>query len=346
MFNPLRLFRRAEHIDETADAYVEGRATERDMAELQARAESDPGLLDDLDSIRSTVALLCSVEPGKAPRSFALAEAPVQVRVRRSRMAMAPAVFAIAAAAAVGLLAVGNLTDIVRQSDSTSEDSNRTALQASDESLPQGAITGGEFESALVPPSLESGDAASGGGSVARAQATATQSAAGAGDFAQDGISTSPATDSPAIQIPESALPPAPGDTGSIPSAGEDSGSSAAESTVTNSIAVQPGLPEPDLEGKEFGEPGEAVAGGSQATGEQAGAANLATPLPLPTTTGLFDPGITAPIASTDPDPFVAEQGNDQSGVPLPIWQLQIGFTIFAVLMAGAWMLLQRRLTA
>ena len=134
MFNPLRLFRRAEHIDETADAYVEGRATERDMAELQARAESDPGLLDDLDSIRSTVALLRSVEPAKAPRSFALAEAPVQVRVRRSRMAMAPAVFAIAAAAAVGLLAVGNLTDVVRQSDSTSEDSNRTALQASDES--------------------------------------------------------------------------------------------------------------------------------------------------------------------------------------------------------------------
>ena len=129
------------------------------MAELQARAESDPGLLDDLDSIRSTVALLRSVEPAKAPRSFALAEAPVQVRVRRSRMAMAPAVFAIAAAAAVGLLAVGNLTDVVRQSDSTSEDSNRTALQASDESLPQGAITGGEFESALVSPSLEAGDA-------------------------------------------------------------------------------------------------------------------------------------------------------------------------------------------
>ena len=50
---------------------------------------------------------------------------------------------------------------------------------------------------------------------------------------------------------------------------------------------------------------------------------------------------------------FTAEQGGQSpeltekpSGYALPIWQLQLSFAGFAVLMAGAWFLLQRRLTA
>ena len=115
MFNPLRLLRRKDHIDDAATAYIEGRATDTEMGALQERAGREPGLMVELDSLRQTVSLLKSVEPAKAPRSFALSHAPVQVRARR-HLALAPAVLAIVAAAGVGLLAVGNLAEVVRQS--------------------------------------------------------------------------------------------------------------------------------------------------------------------------------------------------------------------------------------
>lgn len=126
MFNPLRLFHRKDHIGDSATAYIEGRMTASEQAEIESRLATEPGLQDELNSLKATVSLLRSIEPAKAPRSFALAEAPVRAprRKARHRLAMAPAVLAIAAAAGVGLLAVGNLADVVSQSGSSSEDTS------------------------------------------------------------------------------------------------------------------------------------------------------------------------------------------------------------------------------
>ena len=122
MLNPLRIFRRKEQIDDSATAYIEGRATAADEAGLRNRAGSEQGLSEDLESLRQTVSLLRSVEPARAPRSFALSHAPAPAKVSRgNRLALAPAALAIMAVAGVGLLAVGNLADVVQQDDSGSQ---------------------------------------------------------------------------------------------------------------------------------------------------------------------------------------------------------------------------------
>ena len=121
MLNPLRMFRRKEQIDDSAAAYIEGRATAADEARLRGRAGSEPGLSEDLESLRQTVSLLRSVEPARAPRSFALSHAPAPAKVSRgNRLALAPAALAVMAVAGVGLLAAGNFTDVVRQDDGSS----------------------------------------------------------------------------------------------------------------------------------------------------------------------------------------------------------------------------------
>ena len=155
MFNPMRLFRRKDQIDDAATAYIEGRATASEKAELESRLGTEPGLREELDSLRATVSLLRSIEPAKAPRSFALAEAPVRVRRRSAsrRFAMAPAVIAIAAAAGVGLLAVGNLADVVSQSGSSS---------ASDTSIQSEKGESGDFLSAYQPENENDAAAQSG----------------------------------------------------------------------------------------------------------------------------------------------------------------------------------------
>ncbi len=342
MFNPLRLFRRADHIDEAADAYVEGRATERDLVELRSRAAAgEQGLIEDLDSIRSTVSLLRSIEPASAPRSFALAEAPVQVRIKRSRMAMAPAVFAIAAAAMVGLLAVGNLADVVRQSDSGSDESpasaqaENAAMSSEDSGSDFDPVLPGGQQSGSGPQSgVQTGEGSLASDPPARSAATATVAPASGGSTGDSASSSSGSQGSAMTDMPEPSSPPVGEAVGALP----------------ESVDPMPGggtstLVEPSDAGAQGGDPGFTFGQEDPKTTDDGSAErDMPAPLPLPTSTNLFDQD--APIASIDTGDFVAEQGDEEAGVPLPIWQLQLGFAIFAVVMAGAWMLLQRRLTA
>lgn len=338
MFNPLRLFRRKDHIDDTATAYIEGRATDAEMAELKERAAREPGLMAELDSLRQTVSLLKSVEPARAPRSFALSHAPVRARTRRPKIALAPAVLAIIAAAGVGLLAVGNLADVVRQSGDSPTISFSGSGGSSEDSV---AMT----ESVTGPP-----------GEPGRpGRPAVTQDPAGATveqEFDQDSSIAAMTGATPTVVASLPLATPA-----ALPTTGPEDG---------RADPVAPPV-EPDLGADREngqGEDGSAFFGGTTATPEEAGTSSAErnsgvegittgeglvvepedNALALPQATAAVPPGgfgFTAEQAGQ-----TAESANEPKGVALPLWQLQLSFASLAVLMAGAWFLLQRRLTA
>ncbi len=353
MFNLLRLFRRDDHIDDTASAYIEGRATEHDEAELRDRAVQEPGLFGDLDSIRDTVSLLRSVQPVEAPRSFVLAEAPVQVRVKRSRIAMAPAVFAIAAAAVVGLLAVGNLADVVRQNEGSSSDavsesfSESTAARSSepDTAQSESAIAAGgsaATEELTGDPGLPGPPGVSGDNAADSAAQSGTTTGAG---------SLAAATASPAASIAISPSLPTDGaadgtagvtvgsDGATPPSSSDFETKSDDEDDISTGETLSPVAPGTDPSGNITGS-------GPDSDEERRTGITSDEPMPSPDSTAtalLFD--IQAqPVIEQSREALSPESGPD--GVALPLWQFQLGFAVLAVLMAGAWMALQRRLTA
>lgn len=340
MFNLLRLFRRDDTIDDTAAAYVEGRANEREQAELRDRAVREPGLFRDLDSIRDTVSLLRSVESVAAPRSFALSVAPVQVRVKRPRMAMAPAAFAIAAAAVVGLLAVGNLADVVRQND----DSSQTVASRNSA---EDSVTAGE--------GLAQTESAANAGSSGPASDPAAPAIDSDSTEAIERSGTAPGT---AATPPFSPLPtnvPAnaslapPADPAESVAGGPDVAGAQAPG-IEDPPPVDGGAPDQGLSlvapGEGVSEPGDL--GGADIKAIEPGfEPGSSEPMPLPesTLTALFDPSGSLALESAEPLGGTVIQ-DDKSGFSLPLWQLQVVFATIAVLMAGAWMILQRRLTA
>lgn len=320
MFNPLRLLRRKDYIDDAATAYIEGRATDRDEMALRDSEAREPGLRADLESIRSTVSLLRSVEPARAPRSFALTHAPAPVRrSSRPRLAMAPAVFAIAAAATVGLLAVGNLANVVHQSDGTSE--SRSTSNSSAELTVTVSGLGGDGVGMQGPEGVPGSPGQPG-----------AESSALSADTARIAVATA------------------------TPAAAQATGTAAPLSTSTPFIedqlsAVDPDAPAPDASGG-YGIAREGTVPGLE---QDAGTATkgLDEPQSLPQTTAIAVPGNAGGF-----DLLTLEAGEPQGGSPLtlrepgesgfalPLWQLQVGFAALAVLMAGAWVLLQRRLTS
>jgi hypothetical protein len=298
MLNLLRLFGRKEHIDDAATAYIEGRATEREEAAIAERVALEPGLQQDLDSIRDTVALLRSIEPVKAPRSFLLQEAPVRIRhTSRPRLATIPAVFAIAAAAMVGLLAIGNLTDVIHQSDSTTASSESAMFTRTEDDKSGMAGSAASQDAAALAP--ESSGAASTGGGVDMMP------------LPTPGPMPTATTADLAASQPEIAG-------GTAPEGGSALAPSIDATAPDDASKIMAATVEPPVTGVD-------------------GGAEMATSLPLPAATV---PVSTGELPTFEPAP---ERSDDGFGVPL--WQLQVGFALFAVVMAAAWMILQRRLT-
>lgn len=348
MFNPLRLLRRKPYIDDAATAFIEGRATEHDDASLRERETRTPGLRRDLESIRETVSLLRSVGTVSAPRSFALSHVPAPARrARKPRLAMAPAVFAVAAALAVGLLAVGNVVDVVRQSDGGS--------------VSQTAISSGTEPDVVTA----SGDASRG---AAGATATILPAESGSATQTEQGIlddsarlealappATAQATGTPA-PLPTSA------DSfdGSAPAAvagpqGTAGGSDQAASAIVENGTGSQTLPDETstitvLPENSDGKLGITTESATAVTSGVAGETGR-TPQPLPemTVTGpaVSDDADALTLARVEPDGEspASELEDRRSGFAIPLWQLQVGFAGLSILMAGAWMLLQRRLT-
>ena len=110
-----RFRRRNTELDDLILAYVEGRTDAAEEARLQERFADEPEKRDDVDSLRATVALLHSVAPAKAPRSFALQESPAPLPRPFIRHQWAPAMASAVAAAIVGLLVLGDVTGALTQ---------------------------------------------------------------------------------------------------------------------------------------------------------------------------------------------------------------------------------------
>lgn len=113
-----RLAGRDRHADDDTLAYVEGRADDVVAARVRERLSDAPARLQDVESLRLTVSLLRSAGAARAPRSFALREAPAQApQVDRPTLrSHAPALAAAAAVVAVGVLMIGDLAGALRQS--------------------------------------------------------------------------------------------------------------------------------------------------------------------------------------------------------------------------------------
>ena len=110
-----RFRRRNTELDNLISAYVEGRTEAVEEARLRQHLADQPVKLDDVDSLRATVALLHTVAPAKAPRSFALQEAPEPAPRPVTRYQWAPAMASAALAMIVGLLVLGDVTGMLRQ---------------------------------------------------------------------------------------------------------------------------------------------------------------------------------------------------------------------------------------
>ena len=110
-----RFRRRSTELDDLISAYVEGRTDAGDEARVRQHLLAEPETQVDVDGLRATVALLHSIAPAKAPRSFALQEAPAPAPRPLIRYEWAPALASAAAAVIVGLLLLGDVSGIVTQ---------------------------------------------------------------------------------------------------------------------------------------------------------------------------------------------------------------------------------------
>ena len=341
--------RRNPYIDDAAAAYIENRATEQDEATLRGRESREPQLRRDLDSIRQTVSLLRSIETVRAPRSFALAHAPAPLRhARKPRLVMAPAVFAVAAAVAVGLLAIGNYADVVRQSDGNT-DSSSTQLSLPELSAAtvvtegiQGA-EGPEGEAGLDPDTrtLSTGPSES-----ARAAATSTPSAAQPTGTPAP-LPTSDSSFAGSVPATEqAALPPSFSDEPTEPPGATTKDGEGALPPPEDSSLIRV-VPEGDE--TTLGMTTESAT--TAATAEDAGGfGDTLQSLPQVTVTGssVDNRADSSVLTAIEPQgqPGANAPEERKGGFAIPLWQLQVGFAALAVLMAGVWMLLQRRLTA
>ena len=110
-----RFRRRNTELDDLISAYVEGRTEAAEEARLRQHLADQPAKLDDIDSLRATVALLHTIAPAKAPRSFALQETPEPAPRPVIRYQWAPAMASAAAAVILGLLVLGDVTGMLTQ---------------------------------------------------------------------------------------------------------------------------------------------------------------------------------------------------------------------------------------
>ena len=126
-----RFRRRNTELDDLISAYVEGRTEAAEEARLRQYLAEQPAKLDDIDSLRATVALLHTVTPAKAPRSFALQEAPEPVSNPVIRYQWAPAMASAAAAVILGLLVLGDVTGMLTQTGAPPPAAQPASEQAS-----------------------------------------------------------------------------------------------------------------------------------------------------------------------------------------------------------------------
>ena len=148
-----RLFSRKDELDDATTAYIEGRASPAEVDAIRREIDESPERGREIEELRQTVALMQSVETAPAPRSFALTPdmVPEQRQSFRLDLSYAPAAAAAVLILAVGALIAGDLTDVLRQSESGGTDSTSESLQFTDsERVVQGQIEQAAAEKIVV----------------------------------------------------------------------------------------------------------------------------------------------------------------------------------------------------
>ncbi len=148
-----RLFGRKDELDDATTAYIEGRASPAEADAIRRELDVSPERGREIEELRQTVALMQSVETAPAPRSFALTPdmVPEQRQSFRLDLSYAPAAAAAVLILAVGALIAGDLTDVLRQSESGGTESMSESLQFTDsERVVQGQIEEAAAEKIVV----------------------------------------------------------------------------------------------------------------------------------------------------------------------------------------------------
>ena len=139
-----RLFGRRDDLDDATTAYIEGRAGPAELDAVRRQLAESPERERDVEELRQTVALMRSVETPPAPRSFALTPdmVPEQRRPLRLDLSYAAAAAAAVLILAVGVLIAGDLTDLVRQSEMGGAESGEAQIAVFQEAAPATTATG------------------------------------------------------------------------------------------------------------------------------------------------------------------------------------------------------------
>ena len=129
-----RLFGRKDELDDATTAYIEGRASPAEVDAIRRELDESPERGREIEELRQTVDLMRSIETPPAPRSFALTPdmVPEQRQSFRLDLSYAPAAAAAVLILAVGALIAGDLTDVLRQSESGGTDSMSASPQFAD----------------------------------------------------------------------------------------------------------------------------------------------------------------------------------------------------------------------
>lgn len=129
-----RLFGRKDELDDATTAYIEGRASPTEVDAVRRELDVSPERGREIEELRQTVDLMRSIETPPAPRSFALTPdmVPEQRQSFRLDLSYAPAAAAAVLILAVGALIAGDLTDVLRQSESGRTESMSASPQFAD----------------------------------------------------------------------------------------------------------------------------------------------------------------------------------------------------------------------
>ena len=129
-----RLFGRKDELDDATTAYIEGRASPAEVDAIRRELDESPERGREIEELRQTVDLMRSIETPPAPRSFALTPdmVPEQRQSFRLDLSYAPAAAAAVLILAVGALIAGDLTDVLRQSESGRTESMSASPQFAD----------------------------------------------------------------------------------------------------------------------------------------------------------------------------------------------------------------------
>ncbi len=323
--------RRHARLRELLSAYIDGEASASETSRVEEHLARCQECQDELASLRSTVGLLRRLPELAVPRSFALSEAP-QRRPTPTIVWTARLATSAAAVLLVALL-LGDIVGLVGQERTLGDAASRAEVQSLAAPAPPAAAAQGPEAAARGIPGVAAPELESAAGLAAAAPAPVPAPAVPAAPvpsesaqaFAAPAVPTTPTADA----APSQAAPaPAP--------------AIAAAAAPSDGGIIQPQTPEEELE--------TAVQELQTLTAEPDAAKALPTPAAPPVTSSAppvtsVAPEEVAPPAGTSASSVEEgrEEGSEDDGLTLPLWQVETALGGLLVIFALATFWIARR---